>query len=334
MKTLPPQELRDHDYADLRRQSVDMIDALVFVPLVKIIEETYGQRLALENVGEDMLLRAIHSGKLQYSGGVFSGPLNSTLSKALMSIGARFDKRTRNYRLPEIDAPRWLLDAASAYQAKAQLAHDRIKDWLDTFQAKAPIEIGQRSLDADTTVERVADGWKDSAISLQVMPELSEKSMIDMAARLTQNVKISIVGFTGDMVKNLRYSVQQNAEQGYRYDNLVDIVRQYKGVSDRRAEFIARQETSLFMANFRRSQFAQVGLRYYIWDSSKDARVRPGHRALDGKMFSYDGKAPAANMSVGVPCNPGEDFNCRCVDRPVVTADYEEYQRRLHAGSL
>ena len=43
---------------------------------------------------------------------------------------------------------------------------------------------------------------------------------------------------------------------------------------------------------------------HYIWRTQGDNKVRPSHRANDGKIFSWDDPPPTGH--------PGEDFGCRC----------------------
>jgi Phage Mu protein F like protein len=47
---------------------------------------------------------------------------------------------------------------------------------------------------------------------------------------------------------------------------------------------------------------------HYIWRTQEDSRVRPSHRANDGKVFAWDDPPPTGH--------PGEDFGCRCRAEP------------------
>lgn len=63
---------------------------------------------------------------------------------------------------------------------------------------------------------------------------------------------------------------------------------------------------------------------HYIWRTQGDSKVRPSHRANDGKIFSWDDPPPTGH--------PGEDFGCRCFAQ----AYYPEVQEFAHqtlAGS-
>ena len=57
-----------------------------------------------------------------------------------------------------------------------------------------------------------------------------------------------------------------------------------------------------------------AGIEEYIWSTTGDERVRDSHRELNGKKFRWD--TPPEN-SDGRACHPGEDYQCRCIGRPV-----------------
>lgn len=58
-----------------------------------------------------------------------------------------------------------------------------------------------------------------------------------------------------------------------------------------------------------------AGTDRYVWVTSMDERVRETHAILEGGVFSYSD--PPVTNDNGDVNNPGEDYNCRCVDRPV-----------------
>lgn len=144
-------------------------------------------------------------------------------------------------------------------------------------------------------------------------------------------MKLYIRDFADEQIPILRQIVRKSAEQGYRFDRLIPQIEQRFDVSKSKAEFLARQETSLLVSKFREERFRENIGDDYIWMTSHDARVRPAanltpaerkhagnHRKLDGERFNFRDKAPAWAMSCRQPCNPGEDFNCRCVARPIL----------------
>lgn len=92
-----------------------------------------------------------------------------------------------------------------------------------------------------------------------------------------------------------------------------DIQRAY-GVSKRKAQAIARDQTAKLNGEIQRFQQMDAGIESYTWCTCGDERVRESHRALNGKIFSWN--EPPLN-SDGRRCHPGEDYNCRCIGRPV-----------------
>ncbi len=94
---------------------------------------------------------------------------------------------------------------------------------------------------------------------------------------------------------------------------LKEIQRAYK-VSLKHARLIARDQTAKLNGQIQRHQQMDAGITEYIWCTCGDERVRDSHKALDGKKFSWD--TPPVN-SDGRACHPGEDYQCRCIGRPV-----------------
>ena len=94
---------------------------------------------------------------------------------------------------------------------------------------------------------------------------------------------------------------------------LKEIQRAYK-VELKHARLIARDQTAKLNGQIQRHQQIDAGITEYIWCTSGDERVRDSHKALDGKKFSWDN--PPLN-SDGRACHPGEDYQCRCIGRPV-----------------
>jgi SPP1 gp7 family putative phage head morphogenesis protein len=100
------------------------------------------------------------------------------------------------------------------------------------------------------------------------------------------------------------------------------MIRESFGVTEKKAKFLARQETGLLMAKFKESRYTESGIHQYKWRCSAGSAkhpVRPSHKVLDGRVFRWD--TPPITTAPDEPQrrnNPGEDFNCRCVAIPIV----------------
>lgn len=103
--------------------------------------------------------------------------------------------------------------------------------------------------------------------------------------------------------------VRQGVVSGVSGKELAKQISDASGVTLRRANIIARDQTSKANAQLSEYRMKDLGINRYIWTTSHDERVRPSHRALDGKEFSFD-KPPSEG-------NPGQPVLCRCWARPV-----------------
>jgi SPP1 gp7 family putative phage head morphogenesis protein len=79
--------------------------------------------------------------------------------------------------------------------------------------------------------------------------------------------------------------------------------------ADARAKLIARDQISKYNGQLNQTRQTALGLSKYRWQTSGDERVRDTHKALNGKIFSWDNPP-----SVG---HPGDEINCRCVALPI-----------------
>lgn len=89
------------------------------------------------------------------------------------------------------------------------------------------------------------------------------------------------------------------------------------GVSESRAELIARDQTLKLNAQITQSRQQAAGVTRYRWSTSKDERVRADHRALEGTIQEWS-DPPIIDKKSGRREHPGQDFQCRCVAVPVV----------------
>ncbi len=87
-------------------------------------------------------------------------------------------------------------------------------------------------------------------------------------------------------------------------------------VTESRARLIARTEVARASSKMTESRARYIGSEGYIWRTSQDRDVRPEHKKLNGKYFSwYD---PPIAGSNGERAHAGQIYNCRCVPEPVV----------------
>ena len=121
-----------------------------------------------------------------------------------------------------------------------------------------------------------------------------------------------------DMLGRMKQIVSDGYQNGTRPKDMADKIQDAYGMSRSHAQFIARDQISKLNAKITQREHADAGVTEYVWSSSGDERVRESHRRLNGHIFKYSDPPETDN---GRRCNPGEDYNCRCVAIPVFKED-------------
>lgn len=165
-----------------------------------------------------------------------------------------------------------------------------IKEWKRAIKSTLGIDIREDYYLGDFYVEYL-EKWVEYNVSLiNTIPEETLDKMRDIVYDGFTNGKT-----TTRMVKEIQHTY---------------------GVSRKRAELIARDQTAKLNGQIQRAQQQDAGITEYIWYTVGDGRVRKSHAALNGKKFSWN-DPPVVDDRTGRRCHPGEDYQCRCIGRPV-----------------
>lgn len=131
----------------------------------------------------------------------------------------------------------------------------------------------------------------------------------EIAAFVSSNVGL-ITSISENHFNRIEGIITRGAQRGALGTNIAKDIQKSFGVSKNKARFIARDQTAKFNSDLSRLRQTSVGVEEYIWSTSRDERVRPTHRAKEGRKFRWSD--PPSDTG-----HPGEDFNCRCVAIPV-----------------
>ena len=231
---------------------------------------------------------------------------------------------------------------------KAQTANlsDVIKSDADRLQVAQTLT--QLSLQAQARVDAVASsmsrtfvGSVDAANKKAIEGSIAKAFSVDFATIIDSpfiagQLEMSIaenVALIKSIASEHWSKVGQAVLDNYRGVPLPDGVSLTKrlqdmgGITQRRAKFIARDQTSKLNSALNESRNRENGIEEYIWRTSRDERVvgTPGgkypkgskghgdHYKREGKRFRYD--TPPADGQVGA------SFGCRCHGEPVVNID-------------
>ena len=114
--------------------------------------------------------------------------------------------------------------------------------------------------------------------------------------------------------------------------------RRIPELTKNRAALIARTEVGKASTSLTRARAENLDIPGYQWQTSRDSRVRPSHRLMQGVLVLWDDppspEALAGEKSVG-RYNAGGIYNCRCDSYPLVTLDLVEWPARVYSrGSI
>jgi len=109
--------------------------------------------------------------------------------------------------------------------------------------------------------------------------------------------------------------VEDAHRRGIRVEALAGQLAARFGVSDKRAELIARDQILKLNAKVNQGLQQRIGVREYTWSTSRDERVREMHAELEGTRQSYTNPPEIAPGRFG---HPGDDYQCRCVAIPIM----------------
>lgn len=336
---LDPVMLPDSASAPLEKELWAFLDEVIYGPVIAMIE-AHGipfprGRVSLKARKNDVMetaavivAAALSAGALVYAKGFFTGDFNARISRALRGIGA--EKTTRGGK-PAFKAGRSGLPvpvsaaiaAATVMKEGLRAALNRLLSAMTEGLEKAGTGVGTKSF-ASAVAGRLDTGIKagiaraSASAGIPNIPYIITPGIRDALNReLTENAELAIKGFAKERIPALRRMVEESAVEGFRASGLTSMIQAEIGIGRRRAAFIARQETSLFVSKYKEQKYRGMGCVRYRWLTSNDERVRKDHQALNNKIFSYD-DPPIVNRSTGNRANPGEDFNCRCVASPVL----------------
>lgn len=156
--------------------------------------------------------------------------------------------------------------------------------------------------------------------------ELSATSPVGKAyARIIEDNAKYIGSMPEDIAKWVNKRIASNYEDGKRASDVVkDILAEYPHITKSRAELIARTETSKASTALTRARAVSVGLSWYVWRTSDDARVRSSHAHMEGVVVNWS-DPPSPEKLIGQKSygnyHAGDIFNCRCYPEPLTAFD-------------
>jgi len=219
-------------------------------------------------------------------------------------------------------------DDSPASQARI-LTNSIISKFLAKFSRKAKTiadRFTKRSNEANKASVHSSIRKLTGNLALPAAP-LSPAMQEVLTAATAENVSL-IKSIGSEYLGKVQQSVLRSLSQGTNISQLVKDINKLKGVSLRRAQIIAYDQTHKISNALSRERFKRAGLKKYIWRHTGGSNEpRPLHVHYDGRTFEYDTPVliqKAQGKQPEVYGFPGTLINCSCRMQPVLGFDDEE----------
>lgn len=307
MRTMRPMPLKESYYLPIMREIAAIFYDVLYKPLIEDVREYSDLKVSLSNAS-DPLADALASGRVWYEDGAVRGDFNAAISHKLRSIGAVYDRRSKSWRIEQDKIGVTYSSSMAMAQTRYAALQQQMLMTIDKMGI-ASIDVVARAKDKyKQTIEWIGDDWDKAIKGVTISPHLTEEGEQAFAERYANDLSKFIKGWTDEEIGKLRNLVADN--QGRRAESLAKIIEERYSVSQRKAKFLARQETTLMMSEYKIQRGKMAGSPGYIWRGAMDERERQSHRALEGKFISWDN--PPIVEPNGRRAHAGEDFGCRC----------------------
>ena len=141
-----------------------------------------------------------------------------------------------------------------------------------------------------------------------------------------------IKSIPGRYLEDVSATVMENMRAGMRPSYISKSLQDKYGISERRAKFIARDQTGKINGDLAEKQQVAAGFEYFQWLDSDDSRVRHWHSVIANRVTEYGkGVYRWDNLPLnekGIPIKPGQDYGCRCTSKPISARQVAENQRK------
>ncbi|WP_226886314.1 phage head morphogenesis protein [Pasteurella multocida] len=166
---------------------------------------------------------------------------------------------------------------------------------------------------------------RQTGLDLQAFLNQNTTVLNKMSVMTTANVQL-IKSIEQQYLDKVQTIITQGAISGKLNRDLAKEIRDLGGVTENRAKFIARDQSSKINAALTQARHEELGIKKYRWSTSGDERVRDSHAENDGKVFSYDDPPETGH--------PGHEINCRCVQIPVLDETIKTSKNQTQSYNL
>ncbi len=143
-----------------------------------------------------------------------------------------------------------------------------------------------------------------------------------VTASIAENVQI-IKTIPQQYLTGVQGAVMRSITTGNGMADLVPFLKKHKQITERRARFIALDQTRKSYGSISRAKMQAVGVKQFEWvHSSASVEPRRKHLELSGGIYNFD-EPPIIDPVTGERGFPAQLINCKCFAKPIIS--FQEY---------
>lgn len=142
-----------------------------------------------------------------------------------------------------------------------------------------------------------------------------------------------------DVARQVNEHILDQTLKGTRASDIADQIQKlFPRTTEAKANLIARTETSKTSTALTQARSELLGIKWYVWRTSEDARVRESHQIMDGVIVPWS-EPPSPEQLDGERSlghyHAGGIFNCRCYAEPIIDLDLIGWPAKVYyRGSI
>lgn len=209
-------------------------------------------------------------------------------------------------------------DATVGAQAKI-LMNAMWEKFENLFYVRAkPIAEDVVQTGSKTSKTALSQSLKQLSGGLSLKTDILTGPLKDIVtASIAENVDL-IKSIPAQYHKAVSGAVYRSITTGNGLQDLIPYLDRYKGVTLRRARFIAEDQTRKVFNSINKGRMQKLGVDKYEWlHTGGSQHPRPLHVSVSGNIYSFD-KPPIIDKRTGERGIPGQLPNCRCRMVPVI----------------
>jgi SPP1 gp7 family putative phage head morphogenesis protein len=203
-------------------------------------------------------------------------------------------------------------------------------------QLAARMVTGVSIQNANSWREAARKSTKGATIYRMLREEMQHPRMRDRMYFLIQSNAQLISTVPQVVAERTVHHVQQEQMKGRRAEDILHDLRPYmRNLKDWQVQRIARTEVAKADTAITRTRAEDIDLNWYVWETSRDARVRDSHQRMQGTLVNWN-DAPSPESLVGEKSvghyHAGNIYNCRCIALPVVDLADVKWPHKVYSN--